>query len=109
DPPPPAHKHADDMSVLLWSDGISWLTAAGYWPYDIPGRDESESWPGANAPHVRDESRASIRKARILASGRTGLFSAVDLERRGPGDYLARRQLLHLKPDTWVIVDHVHS
>ncbi len=49
-PPSPAHKHADELSVLLWSEGVSWLTSVGYWPYEQAGRTTAESWDGANAP-----------------------------------------------------------
>lgn len=108
-PPPPAHKHADDMAVWLWSDGISWLTASGYWPYDVPGRDDAVAWPGSNAPHTRGESRESPRFTRMVASGTTDLFTVVELERSGPGDYVARRMVLTLRPDAWVIADRVRS
>lgn len=108
-PPSPSHKHADDLSVLVWSKGIPWLTSVGYWPYDDASRAAAESWSGANAPHAPNEDPASVRTARAVASGSSGALSAVDLERRGPGGYEARRQVVHLEPDTWLIVDHVDS
>jgi hypothetical protein len=108
-PPAPSHEHADEPSVLVWAKGISWLTGVGYWPYGEPGRAGAESWPGANAPHLADEAPDSQRTASLLAYGSTPGLSAVDLERRGPGAYLARRQVVHLKPDLWVILDHVES
>jgi len=30
----------------------------------------------------------------------------IDLERRGPQEYVARRQVVQLKPNLWIIVDH---
>lgn len=30
------HKHADELSLHFWRNGINWLTAAGYWPYGRP-------------------------------------------------------------------------
>jgi hypothetical protein len=108
-PPPPGHKHADDLGVNLWSDGTSWLTGVGYWPYDAAGRDTAESWSGSNAPHLAGETLGSARTPRLLGFGRTEQFSAVDVERRGPGSYLARRQLVRIKPNLWVIVDQMRS
>lgn len=108
-PPPPAHKHADDLAIWLWSDGTSWLTSVGYWPYSVPGRDQAVSWGGSNAPHRRGESREGIRSTRLLSSARTAVASGIEVERIGPNGYAARRLLLHVKPDLWIIVDHVHS
>jgi hypothetical protein len=31
----------------------------------------------------------------------------IDLERSGPQEYVARRQIIHLKPRLWIVVDHV--
>ncbi|TFG51454.1 MAG: hypothetical protein E4H37_07880 [Gemmatimonadales bacterium] len=108
-PPPPGHKHADDLSVLIWSDGYAWLTGVGYWPYDLPGREVAESWASANGPHGSTEQRDSERTVALNASGSSEALSAVDVERRGPGDYVARRQLIHLRPDVWLIIDHVQT
>lgn len=99
------HKHADELSVLLWADGQTWWTNVGYWTYGFPGRDEAESWPGSSAPHLSGEPLNSHREARLLGSGRSARISAVDLERRGPGAYRARRLVLHLRPDTWLVLD----
>jgi hypothetical protein len=104
-----SHKHADELSVLVWSKGVSWLTSAGYWPLADASRPQAESWSGSNAPHVVGEDAASERSASALASGSGDGLSAVDLERQGPGGYEARRQVVHLEPDTWLIVDHVRS
>jgi len=106
-PPAPSHKHADELSVILWSKGTSWLTSVGYWPYGEPGRAEAESWAAANALHLANEDPTGLRTPNLLSSGWTPEISVLDLERRGPGAYTARRQVMHLKPDLWVILDHV--
>ena len=107
--PPPAHKHADELSVLLWSHGISWLTNVGYWPYGTRGREDAESWAASNAPHFVDESAESRRTARLVSSGRSDRIAALDLERVGPGAFLARRQVVRVDPDLWVVMDHVRG
>ena len=106
-PPAPSHKHADELSTLVWSKGVPWLASVGYWPYDDASRADAESWSGSNAPHVANEDVASSRSASALAAGSTAGLSAIDLERRGPGGYLARRQVVRVEPDLWLIVDHV--
>ena len=106
-PPSPAHKHADELSVHLWSGGVSWLTSVGYWPYDGTGRIAAESWDGANAPHGGTEPATSQRTTELLGSGADGDVVAVDLERRGPGAYHARRQVLRIDDETWLVLDFV--
>src|SRR6266851_1089168 len=107
--PPPGHKHADELSVLLWSHGLSWLTSVGYWPYGTRGREDAESWAASNAPHLVDESAESPRTARLVSSGRSNRIAAVDLERVGPGLYVARRQVVRVEPHLWVVMDHVRG
>jgi hypothetical protein len=102
-----AHKHAHEMSVLLWAGGQAWWTNVGYWPYWHAGRLDAESWAGASAPHLANEPTESARTTRLLSFGRSDRVTAIDLERRGPGRYVARRQLVQVKPRTWLIVDHV--
>ncbi len=99
------HKHADEMSVLLWGAGHTWVTSVGYWPYGIPGRSRSESWSGSNAPHLVGESPMSERATRLLASGWSESVAALDLQRRA-GRYVARRQIVHAQPDLWIVADH---
>ncbi len=70
-PPPLSHKHADDLSVLIWSHGFSWLTSVGYWPYVAAGREQATSWSAANAPHRTNEPPGSEREARLVAYGAT--------------------------------------
>ena len=100
------HKHADEMSLSIWAAGISWWANVGYWPYDDgPGRKAAESWEGANAPHLVGESADSARQTHLRYSGRDGPLTVIDLERRGPGDYAVRRQLLHLAQGIWIVID----
>jgi hypothetical protein len=101
-----AHKHADEMSVLLWADKHNWWTNTGYWPYGTKGRSEAESWAGSNAPHVVNEPNNSKRQTRLLGYGWSDSLAVTDLERKGPQEYIARRQVVHLKPNLWIVLDH---
>jgi hypothetical protein len=100
------HKHADEMSVLLWGAGRTWITSVGYWPYGVPGRARSESWSGSNAPHLVGEPALSARSTRLVGSGWSERLAALDLERRLAGGYVARRQVVHAEPDLWIVADH---
>jgi len=102
-----AHKNADEMSVVMWAGGQPWWTNVGYWPYTMAGRSDAESWSGANAPHLINESTESSRNTKLRSFGWSPRLGVVDLERSGPGNYLARRQVVYIKPDVWLIVDHV--
>lgn len=100
------HKHADEMSVLFWAGGKRWLTNVGYWPYGTKGRSEAVSWDGSNAPHLVGESTTSKRNTKLKFHGRSENLVAIDLERTVPQEYVARRQVVHVKPNLWVVVDH---
>ena len=100
------HKHADEMSVSLWAGGQMWWSNVGYWPYDLRGRSQVESWSGSNAPHLVTESAKSQRSTRLVSAGWSRGLAAVHLERRGPAQYSARRQVVHLGSNIWVVVDH---
>ena len=101
-----AHKHADEMSVLLWARGLTWWSNAGYWPYGTDERSEAESWNGSNAPHLTDESASSNRKTRMLGHARVNNLAFIDLERSGPQAYVARRQVAQAGNGLWVVLDH---
>ena len=101
-----AHKHADEMSVLLWANKHNWWTNIGYWPYGTKGRSEAVSWAGSNAPHVVNEPNNSKRQTRLLGYGWSDSLAVIDLERKGPEKYVARRQVVHLKPNLWIVLDH---
>ncbi len=104
-PPGPGHKHADELSLEVWSDGVSWLTGAGYWPYDDESRLQAESWAGANGPHLAGEASTSVRQPQLRAHGRNDQIAALDVERVGPGEYRVRRQVVHVGADLWIVLD----
>jgi hypothetical protein len=106
-PPAPSHKHADELSMHVWQNGVQWLTAVGYWPYLDEHWATAQSWAGANAPHLSDETADSDRRVSLVASGSGPGLSALSLERSGPGSYRARRDIVHSGPDLWVVVDNV--
>lgn len=102
-----AHKHADDLSVVLWAGGQTWWTNLGYWSYGLPERSQAESWNGSNAPHLVDEPKDSRRTPKMLFHGSSSRVVMLDVERDGPGTYAARRQVLHLKPNAWLVLDSI--
>ncbi len=102
-----AHKHADELSVQLWARGQVWWTNVGYWPFGTKGREEAESWAGSNAPHLRNEPASSARESDLLGYAWLNELAALDLRRAGPGSFEVRRQLIHFKPDLWIVVDYV--
>ncbi len=103
------HKHADETSVLLWADGCNWWTNVGLWPYGTKGRSNAVSWNGSNAPHLVDEPAGSKRKTVLRGYGWSENLRAIDLEREGPHHYRVRRQVLHVSPDVWLILDHTQG
>lgn len=99
------HKHADELSLLFWADAVDWWTAAGYWPYGVPGREAATAWGGANAPHLAAEPPAWERSARLLGHAQ-GRLRFLDLRRRVPSQgYRVRRQLIGLAGGTWAVLD----
>lgn len=106
--PTRAHKHADDLSVLIWSAGVSWITTVGYWPYDAAGYPDAQAWGSANAPHFAGEPPQDIPLARVLGSADGGRLRAIALERPAAGaPALLRRQVVELDGSTWLIADSV--
>lgn len=99
------HKHADELSVLVWAAGRTWLTSVGYWPYGVPGRLQAESWTGSNAPHLRGESALSSRMSRVNAFATNDEQFFIDMERRGPASFRVRREVLQIEATTWIILD----
>ena len=102
------HKHADELGVWFWADGVAWWTAVGYWPYGLPGRGRAAGWDGANAPHLVGEAADSQRTARLLGHA-DGPVRFLDMERSGPGDYRVRRQVLSLPGGVWAVLDWARS
>ena len=103
------HKHADEMSVSFWAGGKSWWENVGYWPYDDPRRAEAASWGGSNAPHLSNESGLTVRETTLRFHGWSGDISMLDMERRGPGDYKVRRQIIAVSPNIWIVIDSAHG
>jgi hypothetical protein len=101
------HKHADELSVLLWAGGQTWWTDVGYRPFDHPERRAATSWNGSSAPHLVAEPADSDRVARALAYGSSKTTAVSEASREGPGGYRVRRQVVYVKPDTWLIIDAV--
>lgn len=102
------HKLADELSVLLWSVGQTWITNVGYWPYGADGREAAESWAGSNAPHLTNEPTRSSRSASALATGEASGLRFIEAQRRGPDGFNARRQLIRVEQiDAWLVLDHV--
>jgi hypothetical protein len=99
------HKLADEMSVLLWAGGQTWWTNSGYWPYGTSGRSEAGSWGGSNAPHLLDEAEQSTRATRLISTGSSRRLALIELQRSGPEQFVARRQVVHWKPDLWLVID----
>jgi hypothetical protein len=100
------HKHADELSVLLWAGGQDWWTNSGYWPYDDPDRHHSDCWEGSDAPHLEGESCNSQRSASLGSYFYSSDIAAVEVERSGPDEFFARRLVIYLAPHTWVVVDN---
>jgi hypothetical protein len=99
------HKHADEGSVLFWSEGVDWLTNTGYWPYDVSGAEDAYSWTGSNAPHQLNESFNVERTAQLLATGETAGARFIELERHSQNGALFRRQVLQLDAKTLLVLD----
>lgn len=102
--PSESHKHADDLSVLVWADGESWWTNVGYWPYGDPARHAAESWNGSNAPHLANEP-AEAPSGTLLATASSGALRFVDVERVARGSVVLRRQVVELLPARWIVID----
>jgi hypothetical protein len=104
--PSQAHKHADEMSVLFWAGGQTWLSNVGYWPYENKWRNTIESWAGSDAPHLVGENPSAFRATRLVSSGASANLTALELERTGSENYIVRRQVVHCKPDLWLVLDN---
>ena len=104
------HKLADELSLIIWARGRTWLTNAGYWPYGQWGRDHAESWEASNAPHLLGESKRSERTSRVRSLGDGEGVRFIDIEREGPGSYRLRRQVVRLlDADSWIVLDYSHD
>jgi hypothetical protein len=100
------HKHADELSVLLWAGGQDWWMNAGYWPYDDPDRHHADCWEGSNAPHLEGEACDSTRTASLSSYYHSSRFSAVEMERRGPDNFKVHRLVVQVSSRTWIVADN---
>ena len=103
------HKHADELSLYLFGDGMTWLTGPGYWPYASPERRYATGWTGANAPAYEDEPEESHRSSELLAYAQAGWGDFVEMERSGPAGFRARRQVAWVRPDWLIVADEVSA
>jgi hypothetical protein len=103
----PGHGHprAYEMSLWVWAGGQTWWSNIGLWPYDHRDRSEAISWSASNAPHLSDEHADSARQTTLRAFASADDVSFIDLERSGPDGYVARRQIVWNRPETWLVLD----
>ncbi len=104
-----AHKHADELSLTLWKNGVNWWTNSGYWNYGTQGRSFAVGWIGSNAPHLKGESTYSNRYSSLLYYGSTNKLNAIDLKRSSPGNFSVRRQIYQFKSFLFLIIDSVEN
>jgi hypothetical protein len=97
------------MSVVLWSGGQTWVTNSGYWPYDLWSKEHAAGWDGANAPHLLGEPAQSLRETELLGFADDVQVTVLDLRRRGPAGYAARRQLIQLGSELLLVLDHIQD
>ncbi len=100
-----AHKHADELSLSLWQGGHDWWAGSGYWPYGDASRAAAVSWRGSNAPHFKGEAGTSTRESWLQAYEVSEDFFMLDLRRRISGAGEVRRQIIHVVPDLWLVLD----
>lgn len=101
------HKRADETSVHLWSRGIDWITASGYWPYGGPLEAQAASWLASNAVHAPGEPRDSKRKVRLLSSAAEGSLRHAAVRRETAGGASYERQVVQLAPERLLVIDFV--
>ena len=103
--PTRAHKHADDMAIVVWAQGRAWLTNSGYWPYGAEGFDDANGWRGSNAPHFQGEPSRVERNTILLGAGASPSVSVIDLERRLAQGAFVRRQIVEVGGNAWLVLD----
>ena len=103
------HEVSAEGSFLLWAAGRNWIGNTGYWPYGIPGREESTGWRGGNAPHLVNESAAAADAMQLLGTTGNNHLHLIDLDRGLPGDGRLRTQIVQVSDDSWVILDAVSA
>lgn len=99
------HKHADELSFNLRSGDMHWWRSSGYWPLGHEQRSAATSWAGSNAPHLAGELYDSLRQSLLLGYVAGQGIRILDLRRDGPDSFSVRRQIVHVEPDLWLILD----
>lgn len=99
------HKHADELSVNVWSRGVNWLRSVGYWPYTDKNRSKAIGWSGSNAPHLENEDSKSSRKSNVISIGKGKSYQFLELQRKENSGFSVRRQILQIGEEHWLIID----
>lgn len=100
------HARSQEMSLLIWADGIDWSTNTGYWPNsDATGFERVAGWEGGNAPHVIGEAGRSERRTQLLAQLAQDGLRMLDLERSVTGGPRLRRQIVQWQGTRWLVLD----
>lgn len=107
--PTGAHKHADEMSVVIWAQDQQLLGGTGYWPYSTPGYGEAQGWRSSNAPHFVGEPARSTRYTRLLGAAQAQRVRSIHLERELDDGSRLRRRVIEIDGRAWIIVDSVDS
>lgn len=106
--PGDSHKHADELSVTIWSDGNQWVRGLGYWPY-ISSRPEAVGWRSSNAPHWLGESSLKERSSFLTGYTIDESLTFVDIIRRNAKGDSVRRQVAILDAGVWLVLDNFES
>jgi heparinase II/III-like protein len=100
-----SHKHADDLSIVIWARGHDWITASGYWPYDSALRDPALGWCGSNGPHYAAETSARGSDSSLIGSASLPALRFLHAARVTADAHRIDRQILQIAADTWLIID----
>lgn len=113
-----AHKHCDDLSLILYGYGENWLTDSGYWGYnpEDPFRVFSISPAGHNVVEVDHESYFESYPATRSVNAGIKLLTKFELgattstiageHRFNPG-VLYRREVVYNRPATLSVTDEL--
>lgn len=99
------HKLADELSILVWANERNWITNVGYWPYGHPLRLKAESWGGSNAPHLIDESKSSVRTAKLTKVAYNDSIFYIEMFRNGPEAFAVKREVIQIEKNIWIVLD----
>lgn len=103
--PSRAHKHIDEMSVRLWSEGLNLLTGSGYWPYSAAHINDAIGWASGNGPRFVGEQVARRGETAAVAHASGAAADYIHLERRPADGGLLRRDVVYLRPGRWLLID----